>query len=370
MRSSHRCAFFSFGVSFVLSALALAPAWSQSSRLRADWTVPVKALADKIVAVASSSTPGPLEVSLANSSSLSPTDASAIYDGVVAGLASQHFEISDSQMPSAANAKVLITLSENSEEYVWSAEIWLPGASDAERHVAIVEAPKDSAAAPHADHASVTLTRKPIWSQPGKVLDFDLLTSPGGPDGLVVLEPERVVFYRADTGGWSFDHDSAISHAFSWQRDVSGKIDVMNGKLTISDAECEGDLLHLGALTCKQTPRQVPTSQNPNAIGAKLGADTADFVQLGTFCADIGPLFLTSGDGDWTHADSLAAHVGSSGNASMTEGMATAVGQPIQVPGPVLEMGATSDGKAAKIVSRNLQTGMYEASIVSVSCTN
>jgi hypothetical protein len=320
--------------------------------------------------VASSSTPGPLEMSLTNSSALNPTDASAVYNGIVAGLASQHFQISNSQMSSAANVRVLITLSQNSEEYVWSAEIWLTGASGVERHVAIVEAPKDSAAAPHADHMSVTLIRKPIWSQPGKVLDFDLLTSPEGPDGLVVLEPERVVFYRADTGGWSFDHDVAISHAFPWPRDVSGKIDVMGGKVAISDARCEGNMLHLGTLTCKQTLHEAAAAQNANPIDVTFAPDTSDFVQLDAACPGVGPVFLASGDGDWKRPDSLAAHVGSSGNASVAGGMASAVGQPIQVPGPVLALGTTSDGKAAKIVSRNLQTGMYEGSIVSVSCTN
>ncbi|MGC1969313.1 MAG: hypothetical protein WA673_22825, partial [Candidatus Acidiferrales bacterium] len=49
---------------------------------------------------------------------------------------------------------------------------------------------------------------------------------------------------------------------------------------------------------------------------------------------------------------------------------ATAVGQPHEFPGPILALWPADDGKSARVVSRNLQTGMYEASIVSVSCGN
>jgi len=47
---------------------------------------------------------------------------------------------------------------------------------------------------------------------------------------------------------------------------------------------------------------------------------------------------------------------------------AVAVGQPLEFSGPVLALWASADLKSARVVSLNLQTGMYEGSIISVSC--
>jgi len=40
----------------------------------------------------------------------------------------------------------------------------------------------------------------------------------------------------------------------------------------------------------------------------------------------------------------------------------------LQVPGPVLTLWPANDGKSARVVTRNLETGDYEASIVTVAC--
>ncbi len=47
---------------------------------------------------------------------------------------------------------------------------------------------------------------------------------------------------------------------------------------------------------------------------------------------------------------------------------AVAVGQPLDFSGPVLALWTSADLKSARVVSLNLQTGMYEGSIISVSC--
>ncbi|MGH9733642.1 MAG: hypothetical protein ACRD8A_03495 [Candidatus Acidiferrales bacterium] len=45
-----------------------------------------------------------------------------------------------------------------------------------------------------------------------------------------------------------------------------------------------------------------------------------------------------------------------------------AVGQPLDFSGPILAMWSAADLKSARVVSLNLQMGMYEGSIISVSC--
>jgi hypothetical protein len=81
--------------------------------------------------------------------------------------------------------------------------------------------------------------------------------------------------------------------------------------------------------------------------------------------ADCDPswLVLVSGTGDWTVRDTLRIY-------RVADHQAATVGQPVEFSGPILALWAAEDGKSARVVSRNLQTGMYEASIVSVSCGN
>ncbi|HEY4951171.1 MAG TPA: hypothetical protein VIH88_12610 [Candidatus Acidoferrales bacterium] len=81
--------------------------------------------------------------------------------------------------------------------------------------------------------------------------------------------------------------------------------------------------------------------------------------------ADCDPswLVLVSGTGDWTVRDTLRIY-------RVAEHQAATVGQPLEFAGPVLALWPAEDGKSARVVSRNLQTGMYEGSIVSVSCSN
>jgi hypothetical protein len=81
--------------------------------------------------------------------------------------------------------------------------------------------------------------------------------------------------------------------------------------------------------------------------------------------ADCDPawLVLVTDTGDWTARDTLRIY-------RVADHQAAMVGQPLEFSGPVLALWPAEDGKSARVVSRNLQTGMYEASIVSVSCGN
>jgi hypothetical protein len=74
-------------------------------------------------------------------------------------------------------------------------------------------------------------------------------------------------------------------------------------------------------------------------------------------------LVLVSGTDDWTVRDTLRIY-------RVADHQAATVGQPLEFSGPILALWPADDGKSARVVSRNLQTGMYEASIVSVSCGN
>lgn len=85
---------------------------------------------------------------------------------------------------------------------------------------------------------------------------------------------------------------------------------------------------------------------------------------------------LTTGTGDLTQPDHIQiydirnypqapASAASEGPAAPE---AVAVGQPLDFSGPILALWSSADLKSARVVSLNLQTGMYEGSIISVSC--
>jgi hypothetical protein len=84
---------------------------------------------------------------------------------------------------------------------------------------------------------------------------------------------------------------------------------------------------------------------------------------VGIACQGLGSLVITSGAGDWTEPDDLRAYDTSSAPPQ-------AVSQPLALSGPVMRMEPMGNGQSVRVVSRNLQTGMYEASIVTIACGN
>jgi hypothetical protein len=72
---------------------------------------------------------------------------------------------------------------------------------------------------------------------------------------------------------------------------------------------------------------------------------------------------LATGKGDWRQKDQIQLY-------EIRDRKAVALGQPLELPGPTLAAWPSDDGKSARLISRNLETGLYEASIVSVGCSN
>jgi hypothetical protein len=336
---------------FCFSARAQAP-----TQIPAQWSNAVRTLADKIAADAGS--PSALAMNLTDASSLSAADASAVYDGVLAVLRARRFSIVSPEPPGGRDTRVQVTLSENAETYIWTAEIWLAAGPDksTERQVAIVSTPRGANAAGNESLVAVTLNRKVIWTQAAKILDFAPLNEPQTTE-LAILEGERVVVYRADGGNWRLDRAVPLFHSGVW-RDMTGLIDPNTGNVSFFGAKCEGDVRHLEQLRCQAGGNATVPAP---VITTPYGAPRADTIAIGPACASVGPMLLGAGTGDWTQADDLRAYEQNS--------QVHAIGQ-LDFTGPILVLRATADGKSARVVSRNLQTGMYEASIVSISCGN
>jgi hypothetical protein len=249
-------------------------------------------------------------------------------------------------------AQLQLTLSESAEDYVWVAEIRRGEA----REVAIVSAVRDLVEKAGAGKPSLTLQRRLVWEQDERILDFGLVPdgNASGASILVVLQPGKIAFYDHRAQAWHLNREIAIPHARPVQRNVGGRIDLQAGTAALADAVCSGEFQRPETVTCKSVP-PVQDADLAMMQGNVVESDAA----LASTCSG-SPLVLSTGSGDWTVPDFIQAYE--------DKNQREPIAQPIQFPGPILALWPSEDGKTARVVSRNLQTGAYEASIVSVSC--
>ncbi|HXN18533.1 MAG TPA: hypothetical protein VN875_09405 [Candidatus Binatus sp.] len=332
--------------------LAFAAASSEgqaTAQFPPDWTNALGSLADKIAAVTKRGEGLSLEAK--NISSLSAADVDSLRQLLLTDLSRRNRRV---VTESSADAALQVTFSESADGYVWIAQI-LGG--DQENVVMVsVAAPNQKAST---TEAPLTLHRKLIWEQDMKILDFGILGEgmAGGSSMLIVLGSDKLSFYGSQDKSWKLARTVDLAHGGTAQRDLRGRLDLKAGKAELPGAECGGDFQHPETVTCSSitTTADRETPRQPIGIQAR---SVEDYAVLAGACGD-DSLMLASGAGDWTVPDFIQGYDGRNLSAAT---------QQIQVPGPVLELLRNDDGKSARVVSRNLKTGVYEASIVSVSC--
>jgi hypothetical protein len=353
MRRLPRLFFLLATIVLTLLALTGGPSRAQSAlQIPPDWNKALDSLADKIAAAAKPAKTFSLNVK--NISSLSGTDVAGLREELVADLAARKFRITE-KAPS--DAQLQLTLSESADDYVWVAEIRRGDT----REAVMVSAARDMVKNSTSAGPSITLQRKAIWEQAGKILDFGLVSEAATDRGsiLVILEPDKLSFYEYRSGEWQLTRAVAIGRARPVERDVSGRINLPAGKAELPDVECSGNFQHPETVTCAGAAATQDAAFITNPI--VMQERTVDsYAALAPVCG-IGPLTLVSGPGDWTQPDEIQVY-------ELKGHEAVVSGPPLKFPGPILALWASEDGKSARVVSRNLQMGAYEASIVSVSC--
>jgi hypothetical protein len=314
-----------------------------------DWTNSLGSLADKIAAVTKRGEG--LSVEVKNISSLSPADVDGLRQLLVTDLSRRNRRV---VTKSFADVALQVTFSESANGPVWIAQI-LGG--DKENVVMVsVAAPNQKAST---KEAPLTLHRRLVWEQDTKILDFGIVGegTAGGSSMLIVLGTDKLSFYSSEDKGWKLARTVDPQHGRVAQRDVRGRLDLQAGKAELPGAQCTGDFPHPETVTCASITA-IADPETPMQPVAIQGRSVEDYAVLTGTCGD-DSLALASGTGDWMAPDFIQAYRGTN---------LLAASQPIQVPGPVFELRRNDDGKSARVVSRNLKTGVYEASIVSVSC--
>jgi hypothetical protein len=416
----------------IITIFTLAAPGQSQEQIPAAWNNALSSLADKIVADAKPAKS--ISLSTQNMSSLDSPTANRITAVLVAELSRQSgwksqesattpgssyllSENPSEQLPAEVQAQV--TLSEGADGYVWVAQV---NRGDVEQ-VEMVSVGRQDSATMGAGKPWLSLRRNLLWAQSRPILDFaDEKSTDGRPDTVVVLEPDRVALGTLGGERLTISGSSALSNIPA-SRDLRGRLELaQNGQATalvagtVCTAESPSASFSCGREQGKNwpfgngmdavyiasrnyfagilaAPAEPAAAGRPfySAAALSAGFQTAvilteldgksrlydaaaeaaetlngwgdDIAAISAEC-DSSPHVLVTGAADWTQPDRLQLYEVSGGAAGGADG------QPLEFPGPLLALWPADDFKSARVISRNLRTGMYEASTVSVSCGN
>jgi len=381
-----------------------------------DWSVPEQQLAAKIVAFTGT---GTFPVAVENRSSLSRRESEIIQNGLRNALQTVGVR---STKADAANAVISISLSENSTDYVWVAQIHRE--SDDEQ-VALVSIPRAAGAPLAHDSVPLSLRKILLWSQAEPILDVAVLDESAAPTRLAVLNADKLALYRGQGGKWQEEQVLNISHAKPWPRDMRGRLATAKDHLLdvyLPGVACQTSSGVPLSMTCRERDDPWPliapglggaqvsafftTSRNffTGAVNPAIGRFTTlpKFYSAAMLGREKSTLWLIAATDGQVHvtdgaADQVAAVYWGSDLASVKTAcgagwqlLATSRGEgsgdsvrafefpefdPIAVttavdlPGPVTALWTEAKGDTAVAVTRNPVTGNYEAYRLAMACS-
>ena len=230
------------------------------------------------------------------------------------------------------------------------------------------------------------ITRKLIWDQPEPILDFVLL-DPGSQ--LLLLTASKVSLSRLVDGKWVAAGQIAVSLARPLPRDPRGRIQITADAFHIylPGTTCLGVLQSVLKLTCSpgnetwlasgdpELPVRWVTDRNflesdgirekffsaAGGLFGGIGAWGSDVASVQNPCGS-SALVVAAKNGEALEQDQLQVF-------EIERGLATAVSDPMDVPGPVTALWPSETRGQAALVIRNSKTGNYEASLLGIACT-
>ena len=387
------------------------------------WNEAVNQLADKIAANVSPLHPLVLETK--NISGLSSSEAGNVRAVLEAELKNRSFRLlpPDSAAGAQSPTKLQFTLSQDADSYIWIAELTSADTQD----VVMVTASKGLSQTSAGTKPSVTLQRNILAFKRQPFLDFEL--DHVFQRTLLTTLQNGSIDHQRISYGWNRGEWSPVPfRAVEGYRDPRGRLSHTpdRSEARIGGTLCVGPLLRQG-LQCGESANddwffgsevwpfkeawntkyvtgrnyfagfQSPSNGLDGAqppfysaailhydhgsawilteldgiarlyrSSAKPSAtfhDWGDDIMTVVIGCETGWDVIVTGTGDWTQPDHIQIY-------DLEDQEAATIGQPLEFPGPILALWPSDDGKSARVVSKNLQTGMYEASIVSVSCGN
>lgn len=293
-----------------------------------------------------------------NRSSLLPEEVSRVERGLDAELQDRGVRLSDK----GAETAIVVTLSENFENLVWTAEIRKGGASQ----VVVVAVERPSGNHTVSSAMPVTIHSEKFWEGPERILDAGELSDGAGKSWQVVLLPDGLRIQDKQGGATS---TTEITSLQGTSRDPWGNLNFQPTGNSIgvflAPRVCAVNLEPLDWSACL-TPAGSTSAPPPGrtpvmfdvapAIPPPPGKGT--LIEMQSVCGGANQ-FLATGAGDYTQTDSLQVFQAESSGA-------VAVSAELDFPGPITALHATS--ATPRAVVRNLTTGNYEAYRLSFSC--
>jgi hypothetical protein len=253
---------------------------------------------------------------------------------------------------------VVVTLSKNFKDLVWTGEI----RQGDTMHAVLTMPAHSSATGSFSDNIFVTIHRDKFWEGPDHILDVLEIAGIGGEPWFVLLLRDKLLI-QEPSGRLEISFPPAAI------RDPVGKLGQgENGytiAFTLASLRCSADLGMRRLIAClpmegneaaplSSIPLLIdPVPVGPTPPGKGIG------LAIGPICRGDTNLALVTRGRDYTQTDSLQVF-------QMESGGPVAVSSELEFPGPILDLHSSPVGPRA--VVRNLTTGNYEAYRLSVSC--
>jgi hypothetical protein len=375
-----------------------------------DWSPPVHQLTQKIVA---DTGPGAVSLDVVNRSALGKTDVDTIRAALTLQLNAAGVRLVN---PEQASVVVQVSLSENLQNYVWVAQVQ----QGSDSKVEMVSLPRVDTPAPIHEPVQLTIRKILAWSQEEKILDVAVVDS--SPPTVIVLDPAKIAIYGLQQGQWQMEQSLPVHHSRPWPRDLRGRVVLrpdhlfdayLPGVVCASTATpisviC-GDNddpwplgtqqfamnaffsptrnFFTGALapgvgkdrTVAQFYSAAPVPREKYVLWLFAGVDGqihqvdgmnnqmlahpgwgSDIAALKTSCGS-GWQILATSPGDGTLPDTIRAY-------EFPDRDPVAVSLPLEMNGNVTSLFTESSGNSVMAVSRNQQTGKYEAYRLAIAC--
>jgi hypothetical protein len=296
-----------------------------------------------------------------NLSSLKPGEAARIEQALKAELQERGIRLTSGE----AAITVLVMLSENFKDLVWTSEIHQGDASQ----VVLIDVERSPENRAPSNGMPVTIRSEKFWEGPERILDAGEISDGAGKSWLVLLTPNGVLIQDKQTGTANMIE---ITPNQSASRDPDGYLKVSRTGATVGffflTQVCSVNLESLDLIGCGPTQGSndgviigmIPILGDAAPPGPPQPGKGTE-VMMTSVCGG-SRQFLATGAGDYTKTDSLQVF-------QMESDGAVALSAELNSPGPIMALhaGITVQDSPIAIV-RNLTTGNYEAYRLSFSC--
>ena len=295
-----------------------------------------------------------------NVSSLQPDEVARIDQALKTDLQNKGFPANAN---SAATASIVVTLSENLNNFVWAAEIRHGDASQAV--FTMIPRPRENIVGSSA--MPITFRSEKFWEGPQTLLDAMIVNSSSGDSLLLLLTPVSLQIRKIGSDDVSTVQIPATE---PMTRDPAAGMTQSGNKVTARflGQICSIDLDARTQAECHppEGPASPPKGRVFEPRLAVLGPLPDNFsgqiAPVENSCI-AGPVYVASGLGDYTQPDTVRLYESTMTNGTVAQ---NPLSDYLHFAGPVMAL--ISNGATPRAMVRNLETGNYEAYRLSISC--